>query len=233
MAKLNGRVLPESVQMTCVDDANLGSYSMVLSKDHRKSTIALSFIYFSNMFVEFGLIVLLPLVFSSHFCGAAQPPKYDCQLLSSNDLRELSVATAGSMCGCVAALVCAQGIGRLLPLRVTSFIMALSIGCLFPCVNDSFTFAVTIVSKTTEAFVNTLICIMIPESFPTSIRSTAAGFINGWGKIGGVIGTGCVDWLFYVNPYAVIGLFFFVSFIGFVGTMVYDRETKYEVLKDT
>ena len=232
MAKLNGKKLGENIQMTCFVDEELGSYTKITNRDNRKSTIALSVMYFCNIFIEFGMIVWLPLMYSANMCGAAQSPQHKCQSLTQDDLMKLTIATGGSLLGSIVAVILAQRIGRLLPLRIASFIMLLSIATLFVCVNESFTFATTLIAKIVEAAVNTTIWIMIPESFPTCIRSTATGFINSCGKIGGVFGTACVYLLFYVSPYSVIGIFLLCSFVGFVGTMVYDRETKYEILQE-
>ena len=171
-------------------------------------------------------------MYSANMCAAAKSPQQKCQSLTQDDLLKLTIATGGSVLGAIAAMFLAQCIGRLIPLRVASFVMLLSIATMFVCVNESFTFATTMIAKIVEAFVNTTIWIMIPESFPTCIRSTATGFINSCGKIGGVFGTACVYLLFYVSPYSVIGIFLLCSFVGFVGTMVYDRETKYEILQE-
>ncbi|XP_063679974.1 putative transporter svop-1 [Bolinopsis microptera] len=232
MAKLNRRKLQEKIKMACFVDEELGSYSKILNKDNRKSTIALSVMYFCNIFIGYGLIVWLPLMYSANMCGAAQSPKHKCQSLTQDDLLKLTIASGGSILGAIAAVILAQCIGRLIPIRVASLIMSLLIATLFVCVNESFTFATTIIAKIVGTFVNTTLWIMIPESFPTCIRSTATGIINSCGKIGGVFGTACVYLLFYVSPYSVVGIFLFFSFVGFVGTMVYDRETKYEILQE-
>ena len=232
MAYLNGKELPENTRMTCSVVKDLGSFSVILNKDHRKSTIALSAIYFSNIFIEFGLIVLLPLIFSSAICGVKKSLQHQCQLLTRDDLWKLAVATTGSILGTIAALLFARYIGRLMPIRIASFIVSLWILSLFVCVNQMFTFVTTAVVKIFESFVNTTIWIMIPESFPTNIRSTATGFINAWGKTGGVLGTGCVYLLFYDIPFSVLSLFLCCSIVGFLGTMLYDRDTKYDHLKE-
>ncbi|XP_063693641.1 synaptic vesicle 2-related protein-like [Bolinopsis microptera] len=232
MANLNGRELPGNIQMACFDNEELGSYSTVLNKEHRKSIIALSVIYFSNLLIEFGLIVLLPLIFSSDMCGASHTVTHECRLLSQDDLWKITIATVGSIFGTIAALFLAERIGRLVPIRVASFVMLLSIGCMFVCVNETFTFVTSTIAKIVEAFINVTVWIMIPESFPTNIRSTATGFINGWGKAGGVLGTALVYLLFYVSPYSVLGFFLFFSLVGFVAILIYDRETKYEVLRE-
>ena len=88
------------------------------------------------------------------------------------------------------------------------------------------------IAKMFSAFVDTTIWIMIPESFPTCIRCAATGFINSCGKIGGFIETAYVYLLFYVSPYSVVGIFLFFSFVGFIATIVYNRETKYEILQE-
>ena len=233
MAKLNGRELDENIQMACFVDEELGSYTEILNKDNRKSTIALSVMYFCSIFIAFGLIVWLPLMYSANMCAAAKSPQHKCQSLTQDDLLKLTIATGGDILGSIAAVILAEQIGRLIPLRLSSFIMMLSIATFFVCINESFTFATTMIAKIVSAFVNTTLWIMIPESFPTCIRSTATGFINSCGKIGGVFGTACVYLLFYVSPWSVVGIFVFFSFVGFVATMVYDRETKYEILQET
>jgi hypothetical protein len=134
--------------------------------------------------------------------------------------------------GSIAGLFSAQFIGRLLPMRVANFVVLLSMISFLVCVNETYTLATTAIAKTAEAFINTVIWIMIPESFPTIIRSTATGFINAWGKIGGVLGASSVYFLFYVNTFYLMGLFVFISFAGFIGVIIYDRETRYEVLEE-
>jgi MFS family permease len=233
MARLNGKKIPENAQMVCFDDEDLGSYSMIVDKDHRKSIVTLSIVYFTNIFIEFGFIMLLPLLFSTDFCGTSQSIKHKCQSLTQGSLLKLTIATVGGVLGSIAASISAQHIGRLLSIRMGSFVMLLSLASLFICVNGTFIFVTTTIAKTAEAFINTTIWIMVPESFPTIIRSTASGFINGWGKLGGVVGTTCVYLLFYVSSYLVIGLFLFCSLIGFVAIIIYDRETRYEVLEET
>ena len=233
LARLNRKKLSDDLQVVCFSNEDSGSYSKLLNQEHKKSAIALSVIYFCNIFVDFGLIMLLPLLFSSDYCGAGVAPKHTCQSLSQEDLAKLSIVTSSQIVAAVGALVLALLVNRLLPLRVGIGITVLSITCLFVCVGSTFTLLTTVVIKCCIAVSNTLLWIMMPESFPTDIRSTAVGFINGWGKFGGVLGAGCVHLLFYKNPYAVIGLFNAVALIGLIGSLVYDRETKGEGMKET
>ena len=233
MAKINGKELKENIRMICFEEEDLGSYSKIVNQEHRKSTIALSVMYFSNIFFEFGIVVLLPLMLSSGFCGATVTPTHKCQPLSQRDLLEITIASTFAMFGVVAAFVFGQLVGRLLPLRVSSGLLILGITGLFICVNHFVTLVIVIVARTLSSSANATIWIMIPESFPTNIRSTATGFINGWGKLGGVLGTGCVYLVFYSSPYSVIGLFLLSSIGVFITSLVYDRETKDVILQET
>ena len=233
MAKLNGTELPPDVEVVHFEGEDLGSYSMIMDKTHRKSTIPLSVLYFSNIFLEFGLIVFLPLLYSSGTCGASQAATVDCKPLTQSDLLDLIYATSGSLVGTIVGLLSVQHIGRLIPIRISNLLMIMTLATLFFCVNHTFTLVTTTMVKIVEAFINVAIWVMMPESFPTNIRSTAMGFINGCGKVGGVLGTGSVYLLFYVSSASVVGVFVFCSVIGFLATMIYKRETKYEVLRET
>ena len=233
MAKLNGKKLKENVRMSCFQNEDLGSYSKILNEEHRKSTIGLSVMYFNNIFLDFGFIVFLPLMLSSNFCGASATPENKCQLLSQRDLLEITIAGMFGVFGAIAAFVLGQLVGRLQPLRVASGLLIIGVAGLFVCVNHFVTIVTAVVIKFLELYINTTIWIMIPESFPTNIRSTATGFINGWGKLGGVFGTGCAYLLFYTSPYLIIGLFFISSIAVFITSIIYDKETKDVVLQET
>ena len=233
MARLNKKELPDNVQMISYEGEELGSYSTLLNEDNKKSTIALSVMFFNNIFLQYGFVAFLPLMLSTDFCGPSARQAHKCQLLSQEDLLKVTVAGACSLVGSTAAFFSVHPFGRLLPLRVASFIVLISVGGLFICINNSVTLVMIGVFKLVGSFLTTITVIMIPESFSTNIRSTATGFINGWGKIGGVIGTGCVYVFFYDNPYIVVGLFLLNCFVLLITATIYDRETQDEILKET
>ena len=68
--------------------------------------------------------------------------------------------------------------------------------------------------------------IIVPELYPTAIRNTAIGFINSWGKLGGVVGAGFVYVFYYVSPYLVISMFATASAMVMVSSFLWTRETK-------
>ena len=236
MAQLNKRDLPDDIQIVCYNDEDLGSYGTILNQDHRKTTCSLSVIYFCNIFIGFGLALLLPLMFNPGICEVEvtnSPNHMICEGLSQKDLLKLCLVTFICMFGLVAAVVAVQRVGRLTPLRLTSTAVMIATASLFACVNDTYTLVTSTLCKLAYCTLNILIWVIIPESFPTNVRSTAVGFINGWGKTGGALGASCVYFLFYFSPYLLLSLFLFCSVVGCVTTFVYDIETKNVILKDT
>ena len=233
MAKLNGKIIQENVRMVCYERDESGTYSKIFDQNNRKPTVGLSFMYFNNIFIDYGFLVLIPLLLSSNYCGGSTVPVHKCQPLTQKNLLEVTIAGSSSMFGAIAAFVLGQVVGRLLPLRVASAILIIAVASLFICINHFVIFVTVTTIKFFENFVNMIIWIMMPESFPTNIRSTAVGFINGWGKIGGVLGTGSVYFFFYTSPHVLFGLFFLSALSVLIASLVYDKETKDVVLQET
>ena len=137
------------------------------------------------------------------------------------------------MFGVFLALPVAIHVGRLVPLRVGYAVVILTAAALFVCLSDGLTFATTILEKLALGFVQGIIWILMPESFPTNVRSTAVGFILATGKLGAAVSVGLVYAIFYVEPVVLVGVFFGVSIFGFAGTFFRMQETKNLLLQDT
>ena len=227
LASFNRVILPPGIKIASSEDKERGSLLTVLTQPHLRSTVALSIIFSMNVFLDLGLIVYLPLLFSSNLCGAlSEAPKHDCQPLTTDDHLKLMVTSTGGMVGTILSLIAVNTLGRLSPIRVAITVQTLAIALLFLCVNQTFTFWLATFIMTVESFVKTTVWIMIPESFPTSIRSTAAGFISGCGRIGGLVSTFSVYLCFYTHPTVLIILFLVTSSAGLLGAMISNRETK-------
>eukprot|EP00116_Pleurobrachia_bachei_P009029 sb/3469291/ len=227
MARLNKVKLEDNVEVVVYQNEELGSYNMLFNETNKRSVISLSVVYFATMFLEFGLIIFLPLFFSAKYCGTGSvTPKHDCTMLTQDDLWKLSLSSVAAIFGSLIGFLCASYIGRLIPLRVASVLTLACLLGLLICISNAVTLTIVSGLKLAEASVNTLLWIIVPESFATCLRFTAIGFINSWGKLGGVVGTGMVYLVFYVSPTLVIGIFIAVTVVGLVGTLVFNRETK-------
>eukprot|EP00116_Pleurobrachia_bachei_P003581 sb/3463843/ len=184
MATLNGVELPAKFSVYCHQEAGeLGSYGVLWkTKEYRIPAIALAAMYFFNILLETGVLVFLPLAFISSFCGGEAPKRDRCATLSQKDLLMLTVSAIGSLVGCVAAFFIASKVGRLRPLRVGSGVQIAIMALLFVCFGEFYLFGVATLIKIINAIVVMIIWIIIPESFPTIVRSTATGAINSSGK---------------------------------------------------
>ena len=210
-----------------------GSFTDLFLPQHRRNVIALSLSFFSNIFMEFGLVVLLPLILSSLYCGTGGSiPKHTCNFLTTDDFYKLILSGVAAI---VAILICMGSmhkLGRLITIRISSACIAIVTVGLFFCVNEQFTFLIILLLKFFEQANNTAMWTTAPELLPTTIRSSAVGFMNAMGKFGGVLGTTAVYLLFYKSSSSLIGLFFVVQIIGFISTLVLNTESRDMELDD-
>ena len=236
MAKINRVQLPDNLKVFCHQGTELGSFKTVLgSEEFRKPALLLSTMYFANIFIEIGVVVFLPLAFISHFCGhhGSSPARKRCAPLSQDDLWKLSVSAIGSLVGCMSAYFIAMKFGRLKPLRGGHILQILVFSLMFVCVNNYYLFGIASAIKVGNALVCMTIWLIVPESFPTMIKNTAAGMIDSFGKSGAVAGTAMVYLLFYASPLAVICCFIFVAAVSCGCSFAFDKETHDILLTET
>mgnify|MGYP003855361187 CR=1 FL=1 len=58
------------------------------------------------------------------------------------------------------------------------------------------------------------------------------GFINSWGKLGGVMGAGAVYALYYYSPMLVVVMFSGAALMVAVASWIWSKETKLTVIRD-
>ena len=236
MARLNGKKLPDNLIIRCheKEDLRVRSCMVLLTQDNRRFTLSLSSIFLANAYVGFGLILFFPLMLQADYCGFnTQPSVHECDPLSQKDLLQLTIASGI----CVLAVVCAtftvNTVGRLTPLRIACGVQIVAIGMLFVCMGDVGKVVVAAFASAVNVIVSLVLWVIIPESYPTNIRSSAIGFINGWGRIGGVLASGSIYLWMYSYPHAILGMFVIMTVLAFMSTLPLNKETKDVVLRDT
>ena len=234
MAKLNKKHIPSDLKLKCSRNEDLGSYSVIFSNQHRRSLVTLSVIYSCNILIGFAFILYQPLVIKNGCSpGSRNQSTRTCSSLDQEELIELAISTIPIVVGNILATVSAAFLRRRLSLRIPGFVLMFVIAAMFFCVNSTVTVLLISAVNFFGGFINALLWIMFPETFPTYIRTTATGFITGCGKIGGVLGSGSVSIFYYMDPHIVTGLIFTASVLGFVMAMLIKKETKDVVMKDT
>ena len=234
IAKWNGKNLPSGFELQELEEEAIGSYSVVFSDQYRKYTVLLSIAGFSVLFILFGIIVFLPLALYSGFCGGnLKPQPQNCMKVEQSSLRDLSVVTSSGIFASIVGLLSAVHLGRKVSWRISSTFGLISIAFLIKCINTTFTKIFLFLLKFSFVVYNLIFVILMPESFPTTIRSTGFSVCNSFAKLGGAIGCGLIYFLYYTNPDLVIGMFMIAAFVMLVCSFIWDKETKDFKIVDT
>ena len=106
------------INISTVDDEIIlqrGSITDLFLPQHRRHIIALSLSFFSNIFVEFGMVMLLPLIFSSLYCGiGGNIPKHTCNFITSNDFYKLILIGVTAIISILFSIGIINKLGRLI-----------------------------------------------------------------------------------------------------------------------
>ena len=235
MAKMNNTTLPEQINITVPvhSDPDLGSISDILKSDFRKETILLSVIYFGNLLIIFGTQVFFPLALYSGFCGGqGDPPVHKCVKIQQDSLLQLSIITFAAALSGALGYAAAMTLGRNISFKVFSTCSFVVTFFLFKCFSKLATVGLFFLIKLLQISHYTVSLIVVPELYPTTFRNTALGFINSWGKLGGVVGAGAVYALYYYRPIFIVVMFSGSAFLVLVSSWVWSKETKKVIMTD-
>ena len=177
--------------------------------------------------------MFLPLALNKGFCGGDDRISlHTCQKISQDNLGKLVLITVSGLVAIVAVVGITRFTGRKVPARIFAggtFVVTLT---LYVCWSKTITLLTFFLIKFGAGGLHLIIWIITSEYFPTVIRSTASGFVNTCGKLGGVVGSAGVYSMFYTSPYLVVSMFVIASGISFVATLVWDKETKRQRIQD-
>ena len=235
MAEWNEKshTLPYDLVVIVHQDQQLGQIKDILAPKYLKETVLLSMMYFGNIFLIFGLIVFVPLAINSGFCGAStEGATRDCKNIDQKGLGQIVIITSGGTVAIFVGLFLGIKIGRNFSMKLLNTLVFISTLFLFPCFSGSITTALLFLIKCFAASANLIIWIVIPELYPTVIRNTATGFINMWGKSGGVIATALVYIIFYISGYLMVACFVLSALLSMVAAWLWTKETRDVDLQD-
>ena len=235
MAEWNEKshTLPDNLVVIVHQDQQLGQIKDILAPKYLKETVLLCLMYFGNIFLIFGLIVFVPLAINTGFCGAsAKGATRDCKKINQEGLGKIVIITSGATVAIFVGLFFGIKTGRNFSMKLFNTLVFISTLFLFPCFSGSITTAILFLIKCFASAANVIIWIVIPELYPTVIRNTATGFINMWGKIGGVIATALVYILFYISGYLIVACFVLAGLLSTVAAWLWTKETKDVDLQD-
>ena len=234
MAKWNNKNLPKKFNLKEPEEESIGSYKVVFSPQYRKEIVLLSTAGFCELFILFSFVVFFPLALNSGFCGGdLSPPKEKCVKIGQDSLKDLCILTTSGIFACVLGLFSAIFLGRKLSWRISSLFGLISSLFLITCINMTVTMVLLFTLKFSVIYHNIVSMILLPETFPTTIRGTSICIIGSVSKLGGTIGCGLVYILFFIRPIMVVGMFILVSLIQAICSFVWTKETKDFIISDT
>ena len=233
MANMNGVQLNENKTVVCNQVEDIGEVRLLFEPEYKKETILLSIIYFGNILIFLSLIMFLPLAMNSQFCGGSgKTPTHECKKLSQESILKVMIIVSATVIGLVAAHAMSQVTGRIPALQVFSAIVFISCLLLYKCHSERITVIIFFVIEFSSSGLNIIIWIILLENYPTHIRTTASGFVNFWGQLGGAIGIVGVYALFYLSPYLLVTMYVVSSLMSLIGAAVFTKETRYFDVQD-
>ena len=233
MADMNNIEINEDTTVVCKQSEELGEIRVLFEPEYRKETILLSIIYFGNILVFLSLLLFLPLAINSKFCGGdGATPAHVCKELSQESILKVIFIVSATMVGVIAGATMSHFTGRIPALRVFAAIAFIGSLLLYKCFSKTVTIVIFYVIEFASSGLNIIIWIILLENYPTHIRTTASGFVNFWGKVGGVMGVVGVYALFYVSPYLLVTMYTASTLMSLVGAALFTKETRHLEVQD-
>eukprot|EP00747_Dinoflagellata_sp_TGD_P031067 gnl/TRDRNA2_/TRDRNA2_135048_c0_seq2.p1 gnl/TRDRNA2_/TRDRNA2_135048_c0~~gnl/TRDRNA2_/TRDRNA2_135048_c0_seq2.p1 ORF type:complete len:543 (-),score=79.65 gnl/TRDRNA2_/TRDRNA2_135048_c0_seq2:55-1683(-) len=182
-AAYNGKDLGDAIALVPYERESEPSFRDLFSPELRRRTISLSLIWALGLFGFYGASLANPYIFGASNNGASE---------SSIDYGEVLFASSGEFVGVTLALVAAWKLGGAHTAMALMYVIA-TLGC----VSILFAKMVPTIVLGLLAFVlrigvmggNSCAWVVTPPAFPTRVRSTAHGMLNGAGRIGAVLAT--------------------------------------------
>ncbi|KAA0716727.1 Synaptic vesicle 2-related protein [Triplophysa tibetana] len=171
-----------------------GKFQDLFSPHFRWTTVLLWFIWFSNAFSYYGVVLLTTGLFQEGgACGQAKGSKRDpscsleCKYLNSDDYKDLLWTTLSEFPGLLVTLWAIDRLGRRKTMALCFFVFSLCIVPLYGCVGRT---ALTVLIFIARAFIAggfQAAYVYTPEVYPTATRALGLGASSGMARVGALI----------------------------------------------
>ncbi|XP_066511071.1 synaptic vesicle 2-related protein-like isoform X2 [Hoplias malabaricus] len=160
----------------------------------RWTTVLLWFIWFSNAFSYYGLVLLTTELFQEGgACGASKGSKtelrcnLECKYLNSDDYKDLLWTTLSEFPGLLVTLWAIDRLGRRKTMALCFLVFSLCIVPLYACVGRT---SLTVLIFIARAFIAggfQAAYVYTPEVYPTATRALGLGTSSGMARVGALI----------------------------------------------
>uniref|UniRef100_A0AAY4CHA8 Synaptic vesicle 2-related protein n=1 Tax=Denticeps clupeoides TaxID=299321 RepID=A0AAY4CHA8_9TELE len=170
-----------------------GKIQDLFSQNFRWTTILLWFIWFSNAFSYYGLVLLTTELFQEgDACGVSKRRKepacsLECKFLISDDYKDLLWTTLSEFPGLLVTLWAIDRLGRRKTMALCFFVFSLCIVPLFACIGRT---SLTVLIFIARAFIAggfQAAYVYTPEVYPTATRALGLGTSSGMARVGALV----------------------------------------------
>uniref|UniRef100_A0AAR2IJP7 Synaptic vesicle 2-related protein n=1 Tax=Pygocentrus nattereri TaxID=42514 RepID=A0AAR2IJP7_PYGNA len=155
----------------------------------RWTTVLLWFIWFSNAFSYYGIVLLTTELFQEEASDSKTEPRcnLECKYLNSDDYKDLLWTTLSEFPGLLVTLWVIDKLGRRKTMALCFFVFSLCILPLYACVGRS---SLTVLIFIARAFIAggfQAAYVYTPEVYPTATRALGLGTSSGMARVGALI----------------------------------------------
>uniref|UniRef100_H3DEL5 Synaptic vesicle 2-related protein n=1 Tax=Tetraodon nigroviridis TaxID=99883 RepID=H3DEL5_TETNG len=193
IAAENGAPMPLG-KLTAARQEDRGKIRDLFSSHFRWTTVLLWFIWFSNAFCYYGLVLLTTELFQEGgACGMSKGNKkelrcsLECKYLNSDDYKDLLWTTLSEFPGLLVTLWAIDRLGRTKTMALCFFIFSMCIIPLYGCVGRA---SMTVLIFIARAFIAggfQAAYVYTPEVYPTATRALGLGTSSGMARVGALI----------------------------------------------
>ena len=221
----------------CSDERS-GGYKDVWAKPQTWGSIQISIHYFCNMFLVFGLALLVPDMMYRNYCDMSSlfettyTNSEGCLVYTKAEYLFLIGVAVSYAPGLFAGTVGAETIGRRWTFIISIYTGAMFTFLLLICADSIFTYIILFTCSFAYGTYNQVLWIYTPEFYPTYMRATAIGVQNGIGKIGAAFGSFITEYIDDMGIRYTVLFYIGLMLIACMTICFMERETKGTALVD-
>uniref|UniRef100_A0A8C7VK39 Synaptic vesicle 2-related protein n=1 Tax=Oncorhynchus mykiss TaxID=8022 RepID=A0A8C7VK39_ONCMY len=190
IAKENGVPMPLG-KLIAARQEDRGKFQDLFSPHFRWTTILLWFIWFSNAFAYYGLVLLTTELFQEGgACGGSKrEPRcsLECKYLTSDDYKDLLWTTLSEFPGLLVTLWAIDRLGRRKTMALCFFVFSLCLVPLYACVGRTWLTVLIFIARAFIAGGFQAAYVYTPEVYPTATRALGLGTSSGMARVGALI----------------------------------------------
>uniref|UniRef100_A0AAX7V7R7 Major facilitator superfamily (MFS) profile domain-containing protein n=1 Tax=Astatotilapia calliptera TaxID=8154 RepID=A0AAX7V7R7_ASTCA len=231
IAKENGKTLPQG-RLIAYNQNERGRFKDLFAPQYWKTTLLLWFIWFSNAFSYYGIILLTTELFqagdlcASMFTASFPDCSLECRYLTSADYKDLLWTTLAEFPGFLVVLLLVDYIGRKKSMALCFLMFSLCILPLYACIGRYV--SLTIFIFIARAFISggyQVVFVYTPEVFPTENRALAMGTSSAMARLGALITPFVAQVLLRTSVYLTLSVYCSCSLLAGVASWLLPIET--------